>query len=250
LNHSQPRVYTPQHARFAFALVTQAAFFALEYPRLVTQAHTYASFLERIRLARELHEAVTSDLRNIQTYAQHIREALASDPTAAMAPLRTMLLFAEFGLADLHALDVELWPELLESEGLIAVLKRCLAAIRLRRHVPVDEHLGIEPGLPVKSKYVLYRIAQQVLHQVTSQAIASAITLRLEQEEQTVVLEVRAEGMSFDAHDWWHRQPGLQTIRKYVQQLDAHLSFGSAPGHGTTLSVRVSLPGGSAPSTG
>jgi PAS domain S-box-containing protein len=245
LNHSQPHAYTPQHARFAYALATQAAFFALEYPRLVTQAHTYASFLERIRLARELHEAVTGDLRNIQTYAQHICEALVSDPTAAMAPLRTMMLFAEFGLADLHALEVELWPELLETEGLIAVLKRYLVAVRLRRHVPVDEYLGIEPGLPVKSKYVLYRIAQQILHQVTSQAIASAITLRLEQEDQTVVLEVRAEGMSFDANGWWQRQPGLQTIRKYAEQLDAQLSFGSVPGHGTALSVRVQLPDGS-----
>ncbi len=250
LNHSQPHAYTPQHARFAFALATQAAFFALEYPRLVTQAHTYASLLERIRLARELHKAVTSDLRNIQTYAQHIREALVSDPTTAMAPLRTMLLFTEFGLADLQALDVELWPELLESEGLIAVLKRYLAAIRLGRHVPVDEYLGIEPGLPVKSKYVLYRIAQQVLQLITSEAITSAITIRLEKEEQIVLLEVCAEGMCFDAHSWWDRQPGLQTIRKYAEQLDAHLSFGSAPGHGTTLRVRIPLPDGSAPSTG
>jgi PAS domain S-box-containing protein len=250
LNHSQPHAYTPQHARFAFALATQAAFFALEYPRLVTQAHTYASLLERIRLARELHKAVTSDLSNIQSYAQHIPEALVSDPTAAMPPLRTMLLFAEFGLADLQALDVELWPELLESEGLIAVLKRYLAAIRLRHHVPADEYLGIEPGLPLKSKYILYRIAQQVLHLVTSQAIISAITLRLEQEEQTVLLEVCAEGMCFDAHDWWDRQPGLQTIRKYAEQLDAHLSFGSAPGHGTTFSVRVPLHDGSASSPG
>ena len=248
LNHSQPHAYTPQHARFAFALATQATFFALEYPRLVTQAHTYASFLERIRLARELHEAVTGDLRNIRTYAQHIGEALVSDPTAAMPPLRTMLLFAEFGLADLHALEVELWPELLESEGLVAVLKRHLAAVRLRRHVPVDEQLGTEPGLPVKSKYVLYRIAQQVLYQVTSHTIASAITLRLEQEEQTVVLEVRAEGMGFDVNDWWYRQPGLQTIRKYAEQLDAQLSFGRDPGHGTALSVRVPLPGESTPS--
>ena len=248
LNHSQPHAYTPQHARFAFALATQATFFALEYPRLVTQAHTYASFLERIRLARELHEAVTGDLRNIRTYAQHISEALVSDPTAAMPPLRTMLLFAEFGLADLHALEVELWPELLESEGLVAVLKRHLAAVRLRRHVPVDEQLGIEPGLPVKSKYVLYRIAQQVLYQVTSHTIASAITLRLEQEEQTVVLAVRAEGMGFDVNDWWYRQPGLQTIRKYAEQLNAQLSFGRDPGHGTALSVRVPLPGESIPS--
>jgi PAS domain S-box-containing protein len=249
LNHSQPHAYSPQHARFAFALATQAAFFALEYPRLVTQAHTYASLLERIRLARELHKAVTSDLHNIQSYAQHIREALVSDPTAAMAPLRTMLLFAEFGLADLQALDVELWPELLESEGLIAVLKRYLAAIRLGRHVQVDEYLGFEPGLPVKSKYVLYRIAQQVLHLLTSQAITSAITIRLEQEEQTVLLEVRAESICFDARDWWDRQPGLQTIRNYAEQLDAHLSFGSAPGHETTLSVRIPLPDSSAPST-
>jgi signal transduction histidine kinase len=109
--------------------------------------------------------------------------------------------------------------------------------------VPVDEHLGIEPGLPVKSKYVLYRIAQQVLYQVTSHAIASAITLRLEQEEQTVVLEVRAEGMSFDVNDWWDRQAGLQAIRKYAEQLDAELSFGRDPGHGTALSVRVPLHG-------
>ena len=243
LNHSQPHAYTPQHARFAFALATQAAFFALEYPRLATQAHTYASFLERIHLVRELHEAVAIHLSTIQSCTQQIRQALVNDATAAMAPLRTTQLLAKMGLADLHALDVELQPELLETEGLIVVLKRHLAAIRLRRNVPVEERLGTEPRLPVKSKYALYRIVQQALCQFSSHALASAITLRLEQEEQTVVLEVRAEGIGFDEHDSWLSRPGLQTIRKYAEQLEAQLSIDRAPENGTTLSVRFPLPG-------
>ncbi|HET8852499.1 MAG TPA: GAF domain-containing protein [Ktedonobacteraceae bacterium] len=243
LNHSQPHAYTPQHARFAFALATQAAFFALEYPRLSIQAHTYASFLERIHQVRELHEAVAIHLSTIQTCTQQIREALLNNPTAAMAPLRTTQLLTKMGLADLQALDVELQPELLETEGLIVVLKRYLAAIRLRRNVPVEERLGTEPGLPVKSKYALYRIVQQALCQFSSHALASAITLRLEQEEQTVVLELHAEGPGFDEHDFWLSRPGLQTIRKYAEQLNAQLSIDRAPESGTTLSVRFPLPG-------
>jgi signal transduction histidine kinase len=243
LNHSQPHAYTPQHARFAFALATQAAFFALEYPRLATQAHTYASFLERIHLVRELHEAVAIHLSTIQNCTQQIRKALVNDSTAAMAPLRTAQLLTRMGLADLHALDVELQPELLETEGLIVVLKRYLAAIRLRRNVPVEERLGTEPRLPVKSKYALYRIVQQALYQFSGHALASAIMLRLEQEEQMVVLEVRAEGLGFDEHGSWLSRPGLRTIRKYAEQLDAQLSIGMAPENGTTLNVRFPLPG-------
>src|SRR5207253_2730853 len=162
----------------------QAAFFALEYPRLATQAHTYASFLERIHLVRELHEAVAVHLQTIQSCAQQIGEALVSEPASAMAPLRTAQLLTRMGLADLQGLDVS--------------LKRYLASIRLRQNVLVEERPAREPGLPVKSKYALYRIAQQALYQVSSHTLASAITLRLDQEEQTGVLEVHAEGTGSD----------------------------------------------------
>ena len=67
--------------------------------------------------------------------------------------------------------------------------------------------------------------------------------LRLEQEEQMVVLEVRAEGLGFDKHGSWLSRPGLRTIRKYAEQLDAQLSIGMAPENRTTLNVRFPLPG-------
>ena len=243
LNHDRPHAYTPQHARFAFALATQATFFALEYPRLATEAHTYASFLERIQIARNLHRAVADHLQTIQSCTQQIREALVNDPTAAMAPLRTSLLLTRLGLADLQALDVELWPELLETEGLIVALKRYLASIRLRQNVLVEGCLAREPELPVKSKYALYRIAQQALSQISSHSLSSAITLRLDQEEQTVILEVQAERTGSDEHPWRLDPPGLHTIRKYTEQLDAQLSINEDSAHGTTLTVRFPLPG-------
>src|SRR2546421_5408593 len=241
-NHERPHAYTSQHARFAFALTTQAAFFALEYPRLATQAHTYASFLERIHLVRELHEAVAVHLQTIQSCAQQIAEALVNDPASAMAPLRTSQLLTRMGLADLQALDVELRPELLETEGLVVTLKRYLASIRLRQNVLVEERLASEPGLPVKSKYALYRIAQQALYQISSHTLASVITLHLDQEEQTVVLEVHAEGTGSDKYLWWLDRSGLQTIRKYTEQFDAQLSINEDSAHGTTLTVCFPLP--------
>jgi PAS domain S-box-containing protein len=246
-NHERPHAYTPQQARYAGALATQAAFFAVAYPRLATQAHTYASFMERMRSVRELHEVVAAHLRTIQICCAQIKEALVIDTVSAMAPLRTALLLTRIAQADLHALDVELRPELLETEGLIVALKRILAAIRLRQNVPLEELMGSEPVLPVNSKYALYRIAQQALYQVSGHALASAIMLRLEQEEQTVVLEVRAAGTAFEVPGWWLSRPVLQIIRKYTDQLDADLSIDEDSEHGTTLSVRFQLPGASAP---
>jgi PAS domain S-box-containing protein len=244
-NHKLTNAYTPQQARYVGALATQATFFALDYPRLATQAHTYASFLERLRRTRDLHEASAAHLHTILTCEQQVEEALVSDPAAAAAPLRTALLLTRIALADLHSLDVELRPDLLETDGLIAALKRFLAAIRLRQDIPMEERLGSEPALPVNSKYALYRIAVQALYQVTSRAQTRAITLRLEQEEQTVVLEVRAASTFIvgTGSNWWHSQPEMHMIRKYAEQLNAHLSIDGDYGHETTLTVRLPLPG-------
>ena len=67
--------------------------------------------------------------------------------------------------------------------------------------------------------------------------------LRLEQEEQMVVLEVLAEGLGFDKHGSSLSRPGLRNIRKYAEQLDAQLSIGMAPENRATLDVRIRLRG-------
>ena len=150
-----------------------------------------------------------------------------------------MILHADVGLAEIRALLFELRPELLETEGLVAALNKRAKVLRARYNLAVDVNLGEEPDTSIESKHALFRIAQEALHNITKHAHASNVTLRLLQEKQELVLEVRDNGKGFDPAGPFPGHFGLQSMHERAASLDGTISIESAPGNGTTVSARL-----------
>jgi signal transduction histidine kinase len=206
---------------------------------LVKQAQAQAILQERQRLARELHDSVYQELYGICLSATAGREALETEPTQSIAALERVILHADVGLAEIRALLFELRPELLETEGLVAALDKRAEVLRARYNLAVDVNLGEEPDISIESKHTLFRIAQESLHNITKHAHASNLTLRLVQEQQELVLEVRDNGKGFDPAGPFPGHFGLQSMHERAASLDGTISIESAPGNGTTVSARI-----------
>lgn len=213
---------------------------ALENARLYEQAQALAALQERQKLARELHDSVSQALYGIGLGTRTALKLIESDETdkgALVPPLEYVLSLATGGLAEMRALIFELRPESLEAEGLVPALTRRLEALSARHAFAVEAELQAEPDLPLGAKEVLYRVAQEALHNVVKHANASRVTVSLTNVNDQVILEVSDDGQGFDSQATFPGHLGLQSMRERVQAVDGSVTIDSAPGQGATVRV-------------
>jgi signal transduction histidine kinase len=238
LASSQRQAFTERHATLALAIATQAAI-AIENARLYEQAQELAAVEERQKLARELHDSVSQALYGIALGAHTARTLLDRDPGLVAEPLEYILSLAKAGLAEMRALIFELRPESLETEGLVSAIIKQAAALQARHDVPVETDLCEEPDLPLKVKQELYRVAQEALHNTIKHACASQVNVRLGRTAETIILEIRDNGVGFDPLGSFPGHLGLLSMRERLKNLGGVLSIESTPGQGTTIHARV-----------
>ncbi|MDT8304716.1 MAG: GAF domain-containing sensor histidine kinase [Anaerolineae bacterium] len=242
LEHREANYYTSHDAELAMALGNQLAV-AIENARLYAQAQELAALQERQKLARELHDSVSQALYGIglgtKTALQLIQTESVEKKSLEPA-LEYILSLATSGLAEMRALIFELRPESLEIEGLLPALTRRVDILRARGELDVVVTLGEEPDLPLAAKEVLYRVAQEALHNVSKHAHASQVALTLIGDKGEVTLEVADNGTGFELREHYPGHLGLRSMRERVGALGGSFSVQSAPGMGTA--IRVSLP--------
>jgi PAS domain S-box-containing protein len=227
---------------FLSAIADQAAV-AVENARLLAAAQEKAALEERQRLARELHDSVSQALYGIALGARAARTALERDIRRAAEPLDYVLSLAEAGLAEMRALILELRPESLEAEGLVAALDKQVVALRTRHPLPIDVDLGEEPDASGDVKQAVYRIAQEALHNTVKHARATRAELTLRATAVELELAVCDDGVGFDPNGSFPGHLGLRSMRERAATLGGTLEIVSAPGAGTTIRVRIPANG-------
>ncbi len=238
VGHSQPAYYTHHQAELVLTIANQAAV-AIENARLYQQAHSLAALQERQRLARELHDSVSQALYGIGLGTYAAKHNLERNQPGVSEALDYVSSLAAAGLAEMRALIFELRPESLEVEGLVAALSKQVEALRARHRIAVQMELPNEPDLPLKSKEVLYRVAQEALHNVVKHAEAQVVHLRLAYDSEQLLLEVCDDGKGFDPADSFPGHLGLHSMQERVAELGGTFEVQSAPGKGTTIQVRI-----------
>jgi nitrate/nitrite-specific signal transduction histidine kinase len=220
---------------------------AIENARLYESAGQLAALEERQKLARELHDSVSQALYGIALGTRTARTVLdrtnmdeAEKPKLA-EPLDYVLAQADAGLAEMRALIFELRPESLQTEGVVAALRKQTAALQARHQIPVTVEFGPEPDLPLPQKEMLYRVAQEAMHNIVKHARATAAEVRLVSDNGKVLLEVCDNGQGFDMTQEFPGHLGLKSMRERVEKAGGMLTIASDVGGGTRIQVKVSV---------
>ena len=238
--HDEPGHYTERHVELARTIANQAAI-AIENARLYEQAQSAAALEERQRLARELHDSVSQALYGITLGSDAALTLLERDPTRVAGPLEYVRSLAEAGLAEMRALIFELMPESLENEGLVAALEKQAASLRARHEIEVQVALSGEPDVPLEAKEMLYRVAQEALHNTVKHAHASVVELRLGCDADGITLEIGDDGAGFDPSGSFPGHLGLKSMRERAERLGGRLEVESGLGEGTRVRARVPM---------
>jgi PAS domain S-box-containing protein len=203
------------------------------------QAGELAAGEERAHLARELHDSVTQALFSMTLVSRSIEMLLDRDVATARTHLTQLRELQREALAEMRALIFELRPGNLEQDGLTRALRTHTAALQGRIGLPVVVESSLKDRLPLTIEEVLYRIAQEALHNVVKHAGARQVRVELDRAGSSVRLRVQDDGKGFDPRAVPDGHLGLTGMRARADRIGATFTCRSEPGNGTTIEVIV-----------
>jgi two-component system nitrate/nitrite sensor histidine kinase NarX len=228
--------FTAQNAQ-TLAIFAEHVASALRNARTYEQAQRLATFEERERLARDLHDSVSQTLFSAKVTADMLPILAARDPVQALENIQHLQRLIRGALSEMRILLRELRPAALEQASLGLLLGQLADAARGHTSTPITTFVASDLELPVNVKIGLYRIAQEAMNNAIKHAGASTITLRLLVEEDGILLEVCDDGAGFDEATTNGQGMGLQILRERAEKIGAHVSLHSRPREGTRVTV-------------
>jgi PAS domain S-box-containing protein len=219
-----------------------------ENMRYYVQLITRAQEEERKRLARDLHDDISSSLLLL------IRRLDAAIPTG-----KTRLSASHKAtLEDLHRQAVEslehvrryvqdLRPRILDDLGLVASLEWMADDLQKRHSIRASVSVtGAERILPTEVQLLLFRIAQEAINNVRRHARATAVEICLDLGAAAITMTVRDNGLGFhvpsrieDLAGTGHL--GIMGMAERAKLLSGTLEVHSSPGNGTEIVTGVPL---------
>jgi signal transduction histidine kinase len=182
---------------------------------------------------------VTQALFSMTLVTRTIELQMDRDPASAREKLGSLRDLQREALAEMRALIFELRPGNLETDGLLPALRTHTAALQGRIGLPIVVTSELTDRLPLEIEEVLYRIAQEALHNVVKHAAARQVQVTLERRGGDVVLRVRDDGKGFDQAAVPEGHLGITGMRARADKIGATYVVTSRAAEGTTVEVVV-----------
>lgn len=218
-------------------LLASSAVIGLENARLYQEAEEHAAMVERARLARELHDAVTQTLFSASLIAEVLPQIWEQDPAEGRRRLEQLRLSTRGALAEMRTLLLELRPTALVQTEMSDLFKYLINAFAGRTRVPARLVFEGSYQLPGEIKISLYRIAQEALNNIARHAEAEQVSLIVICQSDGVTLEIRDDGLGFEPSQVPADHMGLRIMKERAASIGANFSIQSSPGQGTTICV-------------
>lgn len=194
-----------------------------------------ASDLERMRIARDLHDEVIQDLSGL-SYALEAEEVHGTGEHQVLLSEARAILQRNVGT--LRAMISELYPPDLDRLGLTAALAKLAEPLRdrgiaLRLDVPAE--FDLDRGRAA----MLYRVARESLANAAKHSHAANVRLSLRRDLKGAEISISDDGIGFDdAHGSPDGHTGLRILRDTFKETGGTLEIRTAPGSGTTVTAR------------
>ncbi|HZS33417.1 MAG TPA: GAF domain-containing protein [Methylomirabilota bacterium] len=203
---------------------------------------------EQRRIARELHDETGQSLTSLLVGLRALQDVRSLE--AARRQAGELREITARTLDEVRRLARGLRPSALDELGLLAAVEQHALEYAQTHGITVDVRdrgLG-SARLPVAVETAIYRIIQEALTNASKHAGARSISVVLQRAPDAVQAMVADDGCGFDVDAalrapaaWSHL--GLHGMRERAALVNGTVTIESAPGEGTTIYVRVPVPG-------
>ncbi|QOV87459.1 sensor histidine kinase [Humisphaera borealis] len=197
---------------------------------------------ERMRIARELHDSLEQDLLGI-TMQLKATEKLLDRPERARTSLQLASAMVRRSQAETHRAVWDLRERKVGQEGLVPTLRSALAGLTSGAGTTGGPEIEVEVSgqereLPPQMENHLLRVALESVTNAFKHASARTVRVKVDFEDNRVVLRVTDDGKGFDAD---HPPApvsghfGLFGMNERAAKLHGTLTITSRSGEGTSI---------------
>lgn len=200
---------------------------------------------ERRALSIELHDRVGQTLTAARFNLDFLREQIPEDTRPeveeSLASVHDLLRTMSAHVRDLMA---ELHPPALDDHGLRTALAFHLDNLSQRSGIKTEIHgLEFKPRPPQAQELMLFRIAQEALHNILKHANCTRALVSLYSDDKQFGLSIADNGSGFDPALVNSTKFGLRIMRERAESIGARLEILQVKGLGTQIIVMLDRPG-------
>jgi signal transduction histidine kinase len=196
---------------------------------------------ECARISHELHDSAAQRLAAL-TYELSAAAQDSVDPLLSqrLDSIRTNALDV---MEEVKALSHVMHPRVLEDLGLTPALEQLLRQVQQEQGISVHlKTTTASVGIPVEITSVLYRVAQEALHNAVHHGKPTSIEVTLDVDDVAVSLCIRDDGQGYDDQTTAvNPGVGLFSMRERIALVNGTFNVKSALRQGTLVSVTIPL---------
>lgn len=198
---------------------------------------------ERALLAREIHDEMGQACTALKMDLVWLLRKLPETDQRLHERARSMLKLIDEAIRSTRRIASELRPSTLDDLGLAAAIEWQAQEFEARSGVQCRVTLPTETlVLNRELSTAVFRIFQESLTNVLRHANASRVEVQLSKGAEVLTLKVDDNGIGFDAtSDALSKSLGLLGMRERALLVGGEFKVTSAPGKGTSVTVRVPL---------
>jgi signal transduction histidine kinase len=222
-------------------LAAQAAI-AIENARLYEQVGRISVLEERQRIGMDLHDGSMQSLYGVGLLLEDVADRLPEAAQQVRAPIERAVQLLNGTIAEMRRYVMGLRPirgaerPLTESLPTLATVLGDQAHLSVKVDVDPDAERDLDPG----QREATFYVAADALTNVARHARARNATVTFSHQDGAAVLEVRDDGIGFDASQRAQGGLGIRNMRERAFVAGGRLHLVSTPGRGTT--IRFELP--------
>lgn len=191
---------------------------------------------ERLRISQELHDEVGQKLTAVMLQLDGLAR------TDVLGPVAQAREGVRESLDDVRTIARRLRPEALDDLGLVSALAALTNSLQRSGAITIVRRIDTGlPSLPPDAELVVYRVAQEALTNVMRHGECPRARLELRRVRGCVELQVVDRGAGFEPARV-SEGAGIRGMRERALLAGATLELVSAPGAGTTVSLRLPVP--------
>ena len=200
---------------------------------------------ERQRLARQMHDGPAQSLSNLILQAEIVEKSFEVDTDRARAELTNLKNAVNATFERTMDFIFELRPMMLDDLGAVPTVRRYIEDFQEKSGLGISfDVIGEERRLPPYVEVTVFRVIQELLHNVWQHAHASHVQVGLNLQGSTVEVTVEDDGSGFDVDEVTasakeRKTLGIVTLQQRLEMLGGTLQFDSSLGRGTKASMQV-----------
>lgn len=197
---------------------------------------------ERQRIAADLHDAINPLLSTTKLTLESLKRMLKQNGGVVAVKIDNAIDLLNKSMDEVKVIVNNLSPPVLKDFGLPLALSELCEKISETGDLKVtfDTH-GLNHRFDEKLEKTLFRIAQELLHNVIKHANASFVELQLMQHSRSIVLMIidDGKGMHQNTDASFKEGSGFKNIKNRIAAFEGKIEVDSTIGKGTIITIEL-----------